>query len=222
MRQAIDNGLSPALKAAGRKLDVDGTIPFNTPVDSAAVAAVVSRFKAEHVDAVFAMGNFYFNGAFMTEAARQGYRPTYVMSDLSEGTDDLILKFAPASQLENAIGASWKGHLPDPVPTEADRKCLQTYEPQLTAKDVSQQIGSAQVCELLDLTWQGLEGGGTSLTRASFIAALQKVSGVASGGGRGAYGPGDHTWPKQVRVVRFDLSGCKCWTADGPWIDVTR
>ena len=100
MREAIDNGLAPALEAAGTELAVDGTIPFGIPIDSAAVAAVVSRFKAEQVDAVFATGNFYFNGSFMTEAQRQDYHPTYVMSDLSEGTDDLILKFAPVEQLD--------------------------------------------------------------------------------------------------------------------------
>ena len=55
---------------------------------------------------MFAVGNFYFNGAFMTEAQNQDYHPTYVMSDLSEGTDDLLLKFAPAEQLDHAVGAS--------------------------------------------------------------------------------------------------------------------
>jgi hypothetical protein len=26
--------------------------------------------------------------------------------------------------------------------------------------------------------------------------------------------------PDQVRLVRFDLAGCQCWTAEGDWIDV--
>ena len=129
MREAIDDGLAPALEEAGTELAVDGTIPFAVPVDNAAVAAVVSRFKAEGVDAVFAVGNFYFNGAFMTEAERQDYHPTYVMSDLSEGTDDLILRFAPAEQLDHAIGASWKGKPPEPVPTEEGQACIDTYAP---------------------------------------------------------------------------------------------
>ena len=51
------------------------------------------------------------------------------MSDLSEGTDDLILTFAPAEQLDNAIGASWKGKSPEPVPTEEGQACIETYAP---------------------------------------------------------------------------------------------
>ena len=130
MREAIDDGLAPALEEAGTEIAEDGTIPFGTPLDTAAVAAVVSRFKAERASTPCSRsGNFFFNGAFMTEAQKQDYHPTYVMSDLSEGTDDLILKFAPAEQLEHAIGASWKGKSPDPVPTEAGQACLEDLRP---------------------------------------------------------------------------------------------
>ena len=54
MREAIDDGLAPALEEAGTELAADGTIPFAGARSTAAVAAVVSRFKAEGVDAVFA------------------------------------------------------------------------------------------------------------------------------------------------------------------------
>lgn len=222
MQDAIDDGLVPALEEAGRTLDADGTIPFGIPVDGAAVASVVSRFKSEGVDAVFAMGSLFYNGAFMTEADVQDYHPVYVMSDLSEGTDDLILQFAPASQLDSAIGASWKGHMPDPVPTEAGKECLAKYAPADLPDDaVSQRVGTAQVCELLDLVRQGLEAAGSSLTHESFIAGMEQITGVtASGGGLGGFGPGDHTFPDQVKLARFDLEGCSCWTVEGDWVDV--
>ena len=195
-------------------------IPFAVPIDSAAVAAVVSRFKTEDVDAVFAAGNFYFNGAFMTEAERQGYHPTYVMSDLSEGTDDLILPFAPAEQLANAIGASWKGKPPEPVPTEEGQACIDTYAPDARGS-VTQEIGAAQTCELLELVRRGLEGAGDTPTRESFIEGMEGIGDfTTSGGGEGSFGPDDHTMPDQVRLVRFDLDGCECWTAEGDWIDV--
>jgi len=221
MREAIDNGLAPALQAAGAGPALDGTIPFGVPIDSAAVAAVVSRFKAEQVDGVFATGNFYFNGTFMTEAQKQDYHPTYIMSDLSEGTDDLILKFAPVEQLTHAIGASWKAKPPTPVPTPEDQHCIDSYAPGARGS-VTQEIGAAQICELLDLVRRGLEGAGDKPTRASFIAAMEGLgSFTTSGGGKGSFGPGDHTMPDQVRLVRFDPAGCKCWTAEGDWIDVT-
>ncbi len=219
MREAIDGGLVPALEEAGTELAADGTIPNAVPLDSAAVAAVVSRFKSEGVDAVFATGNFYVNGGFMTEAEQQDYHPTYVMSDLSEGTDDLILGFAPAEQLETAIGSSWKGKPPEPVPTDQDQACLDDYAPDATS--VTQQVGATQTCELLELVRQGLEGAGDTLTRGSFIEAMEGLTDfTTSGGGRGSFGPDDHSMPDQVRLVRFDLEGCACWTAEGDWVDV--
>lgn len=219
MRQAIDGGLAPALEAAGAQISEDGTIPFSTAPDAAAIAAVVSRFKANGVDAVFPLGNFFLNGAFMTEADRQGYEPTYVLSDMSEGTDDLILKFAPAAQLDRAIGASWKGKSPDPAPTEAGQACLDTYAP--TAEGVNQLVGATQTCELLELLRQGLEGAGEQPTRESFISAMEGIgSFTTSGGGKASYGADKHTMPDQVRLVRFDLDGCGCWVADGDWVDV--
>lgn len=220
MREAIDDGLVPALEEAGSELAADGTIPFAVPVDSAAVAAVVSRFKAEGIDAVFAVGNFYFNGAFMTEAQAQDYHPTYVMSDLSEGTDDLILRFAPAEQLDRAIGASWKGKPPEPVPTDEGQACIDTYAPEARAS-ITQEIGAAQVCELFDLLHRGLEAAGATPTRERFIAGMEGIGDLTtSGGGAGSVGPGDHTLPDQVRLVRFDLDGCQCWAFAGDWVDV--
>lgn len=220
MREAVDDGLVPALEDAGTELAEDGTIPFAVPIDAAAVAAVVSRFKSEGVDAVFGAGNFYFNGAFMTEAEAQDYHPTYVMSDLSEGTDDLILRFAPAGQLANAIGASWKGKPPEPAPTEADQACIADYAPEAEGS-ATKEIGASQACELMNLARQGLEGAGEDLTREAFVAAMGDLGEfTTSGGGAGSFSPDDHTMPDQVRLVRFDLEGCECWTAEGDWVDV--
>ncbi|MET0904184.1 MAG: ABC transporter substrate-binding protein, partial [Acidimicrobiales bacterium] len=221
MREAIDDGLVPALEEAGTELAEDGTVPFSVAPDPAAVSAVVSRFKTESVDAVFATGNFFINGAFMTEAEKQGYHPTYVMSDLSEGTDDLILRFAPAAQLGNAIGASWKGKPPEPVPTEEGQACVETYVPD-AAGSTSVEIGSAQTCELLELVRQGLEAAGDTPTREGFLEGMEAIGAfTTSGGGEGSFGPDDHTMPDQVRLVRFDLAGCECWTAEGDdWVDV--
>ena len=221
LREAVDDGLAPALEDAGTELAEDGTIPFVVPIDSAAVAAVVSRFKSEGVDAVFATGNFYSNGAFMTEAEAQDYHPTYVMSDLSEGTDDLILRFAPASQLANAIGASWKGKPPEPAPTDEDQDCIADYAPEAEGT-ATKEIGASQACELMNLLRQGLEGAGDDLTRESFIDAMGGIGELTtSGGGAGSFTADDHTMPDQVRLVRFDLEGCECWTAEGDdWVDV--
>lgn len=220
LREAVDEGLAPALEDAGTELAEDGTIPFVVPIDSAAVAAVVSRFKSEGVDAVFATGNFYSNGAFMTEAEAQDYHPTYVMSDLSEGTDDLILRFAPAGQLANAIGASWKGKPPEPAPTDEDQACIADYAPEALGT-ATKEIGASQACELMNLLRQGLEGAGEDLTRESFIDAMGGIGEfTTSGGGAGSFTADDHTMPDQVRLVRFDLEGCECWTAEGDWVDV--
>ena len=86
MREAIDDGLAPALEDAGTEIAEDGTIPFSaspsTPPPSPRWSAASSPRTSTPS---FAVGNFFLNGAFMTEAERQDYHPTYVMSDLVRG-----------------------------------------------------------------------------------------------------------------------------------------
>ena len=216
MQEAIDDGLEPALDEAGTEIAVDGSIPFGVP-STAAVAAVVSRFKSEDVGAV-SRSAASSSTAFMTEAQRQDYHPTYVMSDMSEGTDDLILRRS-TEQLANAIG-ELEGQGARPVPTEADKACIDTYAPDARGS-VTQEIGAAQICQLLDLVRLGLEGAGDDLTRGSFVEAMEGIGDfTTSGGGQASYGPDDHTMPDQVRLVRFDLEGCRVLGIRGDWIDV--
>ena len=223
MREAIDNGLAPALEEAGTELAADGTIPFaasrsTTPRSPPWSAASRPRRSTRSSR----VGNFYFNGAFMTEAQKQDYHPTYVMSDLSEGTDDLILKFAPAEQLDHAIGASWKGKPPDPVPTDGGPgSASTTYAPDGRGIGDARRSAPRRPASSSDLAAPGLEGAGEQPTRGSFIDGDGGPRRVHHQRRRpGSFGPDDHTMPDQVRLVRFDLAGCQCWTADGDWVDV--
>ena len=81
-------------------------------------------------------------------------------------------------------------------------------------REAQGQIGAAQTCELMNLLRRGLEGAGNAPTRESFIKAMEGLDDVTtSGGGKGGFTADDHTLPDQVRLVRFDLTGCKCWAS---------
>ncbi len=220
MQEAVDDGLEPALEEAGTEIAVDGLIPFGVPVDNAAVAAVVSRFKSEDVDAVFAVGSFFYNGAFMTEAERQDYHPTYVMSDMSEGTDDLILAFAPARAARQRHRGELEGQ---GARAGADRGGPDVHRHLRPRRPGIGHPGERRGADLRAprLIRQGLEGAGDTPTRGGFVEAMEGIGDfTTSGGGQGSYGPDNHTMPDQVRLVRFDLEGCQCWAFEGDWIDV--
>ena len=186
------------------------------------MAAVVSRFKAEEVDAVFAVGNFFFNGAFMTEAEKQGYHPTYVMSDLSEGTDDLILTFAPAEQLDQRDRGELEGQVARPGAHRGGpgvHRDLRARRPRVgdPARSAPRRRASSSSSSA-----RASKGPATTPTREGFIEGMEGIGAfTTSGGGAGSYGPDDHTMPDQVRLVRFDLDGLRVLDRrSGDWIDV--
>ncbi len=221
MQEAVDDGLEPALEEAGTEIAADGLIPFGMPVDNAAVAAVVSRFKSEDVDAVFAVGSFFYNGAFMTEAQRQDYHPTYVMSDMSEGTDDLILALRPARAARQRHRGELEGQ---GARAGADRGGPGVHRHLRPRRPGIGHRGDRRGADLRSSSSSSARASrapATHPTRGGFIEAMEGIGDfTTSGGGQGSYGPDNHTMPDQVRLVRFDLEGCQCWAFEGDWIDV--
>ena len=222
MREAIDDGLAPALEEAGTELADDGTIPF-----SASPRRRRGRRRRQPVQGRRAstpcspLGNFFFNGAFMTEAEKQDYHPTYVMSDLSEGTDDLILKFAPAAQLDQRDRGELEGQVARPgADRRRTRRASTTYAPTAEGGDPA----GRRRADVRAPRARCARASRAPATTRPAAASSRRMEGIGafttSGGGTGSYGPDNHTMPDQVRLVRFDLEGCECWAAEGDWVDV--
>jgi hypothetical protein len=128
---AVDNGLAPALRAVGLKIDsrvTTGSTTDNGAIAGAAAAAEL-RFAASGIDLVIFMTP---GGAaetyFMTAASTQHYKPRYGI--WSADSPFVLEKVASKGQLQNTIGIGFEpgldvGAAQDPTAhTKAGRDCL--------------------------------------------------------------------------------------------------
>ena len=128
---AVTDGLIPALRDVGLKLDDRITTGSNT--DNAAIASdsagAVLKFNAEHIDLVIFLSP---GGApetyFMTAADKQGYKPKYGI--WSADSPYVLATTAPRAQLSGTVGVGWLPGLDvasaqDPTAnTPAGKACL--------------------------------------------------------------------------------------------------
>ena len=128
---AVNDGLAPALRKVGLKIDARATTGSTT--DSGAIARAASaaelRFAAQGIDLVIFMtpggaGELYF----MTAASTQGYKPRYGI--WSADSPFVLEKLASKGQLQNTIGIGYEpgldvGAAQDPTArTKAGKSCL--------------------------------------------------------------------------------------------------
>ena len=105
---AVNEGLIPALRGVGLKLD--DRITTGSSTDNASIArdsaGAVLKFNTEHIDLVVFMSP---GGApetyFMTAAQRQGYKPKYGI--WSADSPYVLATTAPKEQLTGALGVGW-------------------------------------------------------------------------------------------------------------------
>ena len=128
---AVNQGLVPALRSVGLKLDDRITTGSSTDNGSIATdsAGAVLKFNAEQIDLVVFLSP---GGApetyFMTAADRQGYKPKYGI--WSPDSPTILATTAPSTQLSGTIGVGWLPGLDvasaqDPTATTpAGKECL--------------------------------------------------------------------------------------------------
>ena len=222
MREAIDDGLAPALEEAGTELAVDGTIPFavprrprrgrrgGQPLQGRGRRRGVRRRQLLLQRRVHDRG-----GAAGLPPDLRHVRP--VRGDRRPHPDVRTGRAARErhrGELEGQAaraGAHRGGpglHRRPTRPTPAGRRRRRSAPPR---------SASSSSC-----VRQGLEGAGDDADprRASSRRWRGSAAFTTSGGGEGSFGPDDHTMPDQVRLVRFDLDGCECWASEGDWVDV--
>lgn len=221
-KEAVEDGLRPALKEAGHSLDEVAVIAGNG--DPASLSAAVQRFKNAGVDGVFLLANISVAAGFVTEAQRQGYQPQYFGSDQSETTTAAVAKNVPPGSLDGALGVSFKraeGKVDAADVSPEDAACAKQrakVQPPLAEPGTVAYNGYMQVCTMFRVMVRALGDAGQNPTRASFVKAMEGQSSFDLGtGGKGGFGPDRHVAPREVRVVAFD-SGCKCWAPRGDFV----
>jgi hypothetical protein len=128
---AVDDGLAPALRAVGLKIDARATTGSTT--DNGAIASAASsaelRFAAERIDlVVFMTPGGAAETYFMTAASTQHYKPRYGI--WSADSPFVLQTVASKGQLQNTIGIGYEpgldvGSAQDPTAqSKPGKSCL--------------------------------------------------------------------------------------------------
>ena len=214
----VDTGLIPALKQKGlsakyiTRLSADaGTAASQLPIE-------VQQMRNAGVNAVLVTATVLDAVEFAQAADSQGYRPKYLNPDWGSTSDagDENMPSSYDGVLISALSTyDYNVGRPD---NPATTRCRQIYESTTHDKLTRQDRGSAlrmdftlHECDLVDIFARAAQGAGPTLTRASFVRALQGIGPIAlSANGPGSFGPGKLEYSDRVRANIWN-AGCKCW-----------
>jgi hypothetical protein len=222
--RAVDEGLVPALRRVGLRLDQRVRTGSNT--DNASIASdsagAVLKFNTDNVDLVLFMSP---GGAaetyFMTAAQQQGYHPKYGI--WSADSPYVLATTAPREQLRGSIGVGWLPGLDvataqDPTAnTPAAKKCLTLARSMgLDSSGLGNPLIRA-TCDTIDSLLLAI-GGDPDATRST--AVLERgfdrigtsLSPASTFGIRWA--PGHHDAANGYRNLAYDV-GCGCFSYVG-------
>jgi hypothetical protein len=228
---AVSDGLVPALREVGLKLD--DRITTGSATDNSSIAAdsasAVLKFNTERIDLVIFLSP---GGApetyFMTAADKQGYKPKYGI--WSPDSPYVLATTAPRAQLSGAIGVGWVPGLDvasaqDPTAqTPAAKACLaQGKAMGLDESGLGNPLVRAS-CDVFNTLLGAVAGNvdattSTAVLERGFDALAGKV--VSAGGFGIHWVPGHHDAVSGYRDLRYD-DGCGCFTYVGQTKQLAR
>lgn len=215
----VDEGLLPALKAAGYPVAYRSTVTQNIDQQPSQIPVEIAQMRRAGVDYIVWVSNALVFAQWTQAAANQGYNPPYAMTDINSASNDFTVQNVPASTNAVAVTALRDGeqhaNLPEPPKVQACRERLEK------AKGISLKRGAAdyqiaiQACGFIELFTTAARKAGANLTPQSFSQAMQGIGAwdfpyFAPG----AYAPGKFDLADLARTKVFQ-GGCKCWVPQG-------
>jgi ABC-type branched-subunit amino acid transport system substrate-binding protein len=177
---ALGNGIASAAKAAGIQVPyVNNTIPLS---QQGSFGGVVATMKADKVDAVIWNGSPQTGQAILSAMQQDNFQPKVAFPNEPTASD-----FASDPQTRALTKGTWGNSYTTPpsANTPAARafvSTMVTYGRQ--AQAAAEQLSMAAVWgyETAVAIVQGLQDAGKNPTRASFLAALRKITNFTGGG----------------------------------------
>jgi ABC-type branched-subunit amino acid transport system substrate-binding protein len=180
----------------------------DTGTAASQMPVAVSEMLAHHVNAVFLTANLIFDEEFADAAQAEDYAPSYFTSDWGTGEN---ISGAPSS-FNGALAVTetdafdWNEGLPQPT---YDAQCQQRgtadsgYVWDASNSESVNHPADMRDCSLVDLFTRAATQAGPDLTRAGFVAAMQRLGNVpvATFPPYGTFGPGK---PDAADFVRID------------------
>jgi ABC-type branched-subunit amino acid transport system substrate-binding protein len=219
-RTGIDRALVPELQRLGYQV-ADVEIVPTSVAGTQRIPIVISNLKAKKVDYVILAANVILAGPFVQAADRAGYHPGFGLSDINNEINDQVASYYPDS-FEGTVGISthrFAEYRAGAPLAPADQACIdrvRKVDPKVLPTTNSAFEVAMGECAMFDSWVAGALGAGPALTRASWLAAMERSTapfGIPSTLD-GTFGPGKHDAVDFEREVVWHKS-CKCWELVG-------
>jgi hypothetical protein len=219
-KQAVEQGLLPALKRFGYTVTYRVRLSADLPTAASQIPVEVSQMRAAGVDNVMFVTNFLNSTQWVQASEGQGWEPQYHVSDLQGLTCDVCVEDMPRS-FQGAIGFTTfhfvrgaREGMPEPG---IDRVCRETYN---RATGENWKYGDRHpfynACVQTEIFVRSMIAAGPNPTRASWVANTRKIGNfpLANMFGGGYNGKTDYA--DVLVTLKWD-SACKCFhTQDKP------
>jgi ABC-type branched-subunit amino acid transport system substrate-binding protein len=218
-RTAIDKTLVPTLAQLGYKVADVEVVPQSIE-GTQRMPLAISNFMAKGVDFVIIAANVILAGPFVQAAERAGYHPGFGLSDFNNEINDQVADYYPDS-FDGTVGLSthrFSEYRAGAPFAPADQSCLDRVhkvDPKVLPTTNSAFEVSMGECAMFDAWVRGLQGAGPNLTRATWVAAMERSGSFGiSSTQDGSFGPGKHDAVDYEREVAWRKS-CTCWQIVG-------
>jgi hypothetical protein len=218
--QLSGNAAEQTLAQLGHPLTYRAQIPDNGSNAASIMPVLVHNMQEHDVDMVMLPTSFATAVQFMTAAQSAHYYPQYLTSDIGSLSADGLLSKAP-KVFNGAIGVTAGFYLAQAHSGEtepADLNACRTEFNEATGKDLTYGESSplSIICTDVDILQRGTTGAGTDLTRAGFVAAVERVGTWQLPGLLGGVSaPGRTDFSNALQPVRWS-STCQCYSTAGP------
>ena len=220
--QTVTDGMIAVLKQLGYSVSYRVDMSMDDGTASSQIPVAVQQMRAHGVDTVLLLTDFITGTQFVQQADKSAYQPLYVTSDFESETNDTSVQAMPSSFQAVGVTASrvgeWRAGMPEPSVDAACRKIFTAATGSNPARSDNAYAEMAVSCGMIDVFARGARGGGPSLTRAGYVAALQQVGSIGYPYFGGfSYRPGKRDGTDPVRLIVY-RSSCTCWMPAGNFV----
>jgi hypothetical protein len=190
----------------------------------------VNQMQAKGVEVIFVKDNQVGSGLFSQQADKQAYHPLYLATDHSFMTNDGSAQFFSPGSRMIGLTAYRTGEVRQKVPEPAtDAACRARFNAHSSIGPAGYTPSGAdvyaqQACGHLNLFQAAATAVGPVLTRAAFMAVLDKLGAFhIPAASDGTFAPGKRDGSDYIRPLQFqgscsDGSGKPCWMPTGGFI----
>lgn len=222
----IENALIPELNRLGYEVAVHVTTD-NHSTGSGQDTVAVSRFRRHQpqVDLALLMVSAINATNFMQQAQSQLYRPTYVMSDYIQSTNDVAASTFPAAQFDGSYAMTMLRYGEEAAGlglTPEAQACVDNYANRrgrrVTYQDrPAEYLMLAAGCDEGSVLLRGLEEAGRNLTVEGFVDTLNTIRNMPAGlHSDVSFREGEPGGVRELRTLQW-RGACECYVAVSDW-----